>query len=429
MRIQQTAYLTVTQVNQLLQAALDDHVPSVNLQGEISEITAAASGHFYFTLKDEQAQISAVIWRGNAAMLGFELKTGLHVLCQGRPAVYQKRGSLQIIVHRMIPAGEGMLQQRFFELKKKLGNEGLFALERKRELPFLPSAVGVVTSGTGAVIHDIMVKIRERMPSLKVYLVDVRVQGEGAAGEIAGGVNLLNDCRMVDVIIIARGGGSLEDLWAFNEEVVVRAIAASSVPVVSGVGHEVDITLSDLAADVRAPTPTAAAEKVVPRRDELTARVTDFYERLQDTDRWLLPKAQQLDDVALDLKRSFAAFCAAHRARLDRAMAYLRVLEPHHAIQVFREKLSLSAERLSAAAMRGVEHSQHRVETLWRRLEALSPMRVLERGFAVVQSKKGILTKSAQAAPGEGLSIYLADGALEAEVRRVFNQWNECEKE
>lgn len=429
MRIQQTTYLTVTQLNQLLQSALDDTVPSVNFQGEISEIKAAASGHVYFTVKDEQAQISAVIWRGNAALLGFELKAGLQVLCQGKPSVYQKRGSLQIVINRMIPAGEGLLQQRFFELKKKLGDEGLFAVERKRDIPFLPSAVGVVTSSTGAVIHDIMVKIRERMPSLKVYLVDVRVQGEGAAAEIAGGVNLLSDTRMVDVIIVARGGGSLEDLWAFNEEVVVRAIAASSVPVISGVGHEVDYTLSDFAADVRAPTPTAAAEMVVPRREELMSRVMGLYERLQNTDRWLLPKAQQLDDAALDLGRSFTAFCVAHRARLDRAMAHLRVLEPHHAIEVLREKLSFSTERLSSAAMRGVERSQHRVETLSRRLEALSPRRVLERGFAVVQSRKGILTKAAETAPGERLSIYLADGALGAEVRRIFDQWNECEKD
>lgn len=418
-------YLSISALTSLLQETVEEMFPVVYFRGEIFELSRPQSGHIYFTLKDENAQVSAVMWKAQAQFLKFQLKPGQEVLCQGKVTVYPKAGRLQIIVHRIQPFKEGVLQQRFFELKKKLGDEGLFAEERKKTLPFLPAAVGVVTSASGAVIHDIMVKIRERMPSMKVYLVDVRVQGEGAAGEIAEAVGLLNRCDLVDVILVARGGGSLEDLWAFNEEAVVRAVAASRLPVISAVGHEVDISLCDLAADRRAPTPTAAAEMVVPNRNDLQ-RVLDALEcRLTDTGRWLQPRMQYIDELGVRLERAMQQASTRRLMLLENAKGKLREIEPGRLLALLSERLRSRAEMLGRVSEGAVGKKRNALSIARSRLAALSPRKVLERGFAVVQSGTGVVTSADELSAQEEVRILLASGGARAVIEGLFNNWND----
>ena len=457
-------YLSVAETVRLLNDVLEAQFPSVMFRGEISQVQVAQSGHIYYTIKDEGAQIACVMWAGMARSLTFKLQTGTKVRCHGKPNIYAGSGRFQLVVSRMILDGEGELQRKFLELKARLEQEGFFAPERKRALPFLPKAVGIVTSKTGAVIHDMMVKFRERFPSMPTYLVDTRVQGEGAAQEIASAIRYLDKTKLVDVIIVARGGGSLEDLWAFNEEVVVKAVFASTVPVVSGVGHEVDITLCDLAADVRAPTPTAAAEMVVPRRSDLLNRVDELSRRLNEYERWYLPRVQRVDELSLRLQtiagsliKEAALRVRGAEARLstirpDRVVALLRskiellhqrlsgsgqaslqrdlrrvavlsdrlynALTPAHLTRTSRE-LAILAERLEAARIRNIETATVAVEHLAKRLEGISPRRVLERGFAVVKRKDDYVNSVHGVAANDQITITLHDGEVVGVVERT----------
>src|SRR5947199_2200550 len=263
--------LTVTQLAALVREALEGGVGSVWVAGEISNLRRAPSGHVYFTLKDEQSQLGAVLFRSAAQVLAFRPADGMEVLVYGRVGLYPPRGALQLYVDTMEPRGLGALQLAFEQLKARLGAEGLFAAGRKRPLPRFPRAVGIVTALGGAVIHDMRTVLRRRWPACRIVVRPVRVQGAGAGREVAAGIEDLNRLGGLDVLIVGRGGGSLEDLWAFNEEIAARAIAASALPVVSAVGHEVDFTIADFVADARAPTPTAAAALVVPDREEVTA--------------------------------------------------------------------------------------------------------------------------------------------------------------
>lgn len=458
--------LSVTDVISLLNTVLDDCLPRIRFQGELTEVKKwGSSGHIYCSLKDGSSQISAVIWKGVAQTLKFQPKDGLQVLCVGRPSVWNKNGRLQLQILFMAPMGEGLLQRLFLELKAKLQAEGLFAPERKRQLPFLPKAVGVVTSPTGAVIHDIMVKIRERMPSLKVILAPVKVQGEGASEEIARGIRDLGSSGLVDVIIVARGGGSLQDLWSFNEEVVARAIFASPVPVVSGVGHEVDVTLSDLVADVRAPTPTAAAEMVVPKARDLVAALNDYQRRLNDLDRWFAPFAMELDqleqslcDGARHILRdtlmkiqgvenrliSIRPYALIERAksrvvslqsrlffqtdkRLRTSHQQLHTLELRFSGALNQlstakqqERAELLLHRLARAASNNLASSKAKVESLTSLLESVSHKRVLERGYAILRGPSGRVVRSkAGLAIDDELRFQLADGELGAVVTKL----------
>ncbi|MFM1847349.1 MAG: hypothetical protein RL417_823 [Pseudomonadota bacterium] len=458
------AYLSVSEVNRLFNSVLEEAVPEIRVAGELSEVTKAKSGHIYLTLKDENAQLSMAMWAGAARGLTFELKPGLAVQCLGRPNVYEKNGRLQLIATKIVLAGEGLLQKKFLELKAKLEKEGLFAAERKRPLPFFPTVIGVVTAGQGAVIHDIMVKIQERMPSTEVRLADVRVQGPGAAEEIAAGIRRLNDEGRAQVIIVGRGGGSLEDLWAFNEEIVLRAIFASRIPVVSGVGHEVDVSLSDLVADVRAPTPTAAAEMVVPKRSDLLRLIAELSRRLSDTGRWLEPRAQTLDELEARLSRLGASTLEDRRLRLAAMEAQLKSIEPFALIERLHARLDLYAERFGRAASRDMAAAERRfagaeaalrralppqklaligerlaflsarlaggVEKLFERrrsaldrvggqLESVSPQRVLERGFSIVECDGAIVRDAAAVHPSDGIRITLGRGSLAATVTGV----------
>ncbi|HKK01463.1 MAG TPA: exodeoxyribonuclease VII large subunit, partial [Desulfuromonadales bacterium] len=272
--------LTVSRLIGLLKETVEDNFVSIWVEGEISNLTTAASGHCYFSLKDERAQIRGVLFRPQVRMLRFQPENGLKVLVIGRVSLYPQRGELQLVVETMEPAGIGRLHIAFGQLKAKLEAEGLFASERKRALPSYPRTIAVVTSPKGAAIHDILQVLRRRAAGIRVILCPARVQGEGAAAEIAEAIGHANRIGDVDVLIVGRGGGSLEDLWAFNEEKVARAIAASSVPVIAAVGHEVDVTIADLVADLRAPTPSAAAELVVRSRLELERHVDQLVLRL-----------------------------------------------------------------------------------------------------------------------------------------------------
>lgn len=434
-------YLSVTDATRLINDILECEFPQLLFRGEISQITIAQSGHIYFTVKDEGAQLSCAMWAGVAKTLQVKPKVGMVVRCHGRPNVYAQSGRFQIIVHRLVEDGEGKLQRRFQELKRRLELEGLFSPDRKRALPFLPQAVGIVTSKTGAVIHDMMVKIRERFPSMVVYLADTRVQGEGAAREIAETIRRLDRSGLVDVIIVARGGGSLEDLWAFNEEEVVRAVFASSRPIVSGVGHEVDVTLCDLAADVRAPTPTAAAELVVPKVCDLQQRVAELERRLSQTDRWLQPRAQRLDELSSRLHARMGALNKEAGLRIRAAEAALARIKPDRVLQLLKLRcdtaeralrdvvsrrltdaanvLDRFAEKLERSARRGVEVAREKVNSSAGRLHALSPQAVLERGYSIVTSKGQNVRSVGQLAVGHEFDLRLADGMVSGAVLSI----------
>lgn len=387
------------------------------MEGEISEVKQGKTGHFYFTIKDKEAQIPGVIWAGVARTLGFRIEPGLAVICYAKPTVYQARGSLQLVAHRIIPGGEGALRRKFLELKAKLEREGYFAANRKRPLPFLPKVIGIVTSAQGAVIHDIMVRLRERMPQVKVLLADVKVQGDGAAESIAAGVRDLSESGLVEVIIVARGGGSLEDLWAFNEEPVVKAIFASSVPVISGVGHEVDVSLSDFAADVRAPTPTAAAEMVVPHRGELLRSLQEFERRLSDPARWLMPLGQRLDELSSRLDRRTEALIREGRLRLQSAAESMRAIQPQRLIDMVRIQIDRTAERLTAAARARIQFDTHNLTRLAERYQAVHPKQVLRRGFSVVECGGKLVRTAAEVQAGDTLAVTMSEGELRAVVK------------
>ena len=342
-------YLTVSQLNQIVRVTLETRLDAVWVLGEISNFRIPPSGHCYFTLKDDKSQISAVLFRRQGQNLAFVPENGMQVLCFARVSLYTARGDLQIYVESLEPRGQGSLYLAFEQLKKKLAQEGLFAAERKRPLPFLPDTIGIVTSDTGAALHDMLRIIRDRYPDRRVVVRPVKVQGLGSAKEIAAAIADL--CTTgVDVMIVGRGGGSLEDLWAFNEEVVARAIFACSVPVISAVGHEVDFTIADFVADQRAPTPTAAAEMVVPCKNDLLAELQlienqllrcmqskidnaqevcrGLVKRLSDPGRKLREKQQHLDDLSVDLQRRFLARVSHFKERLGHQTSRLGALSP-----------------------------------------------------------------------------------------------------
>jgi exodeoxyribonuclease VII large subunit len=382
-------FLTISELNELIKGALEKRFDALWVAGEISNFKAAPSGHFYFTLKDDKSQIAAVMFRRQGASLRFTPENGLAVLCFGRVSIYAVRGDLQLYVDDMEPQGQGALALAFEQLKRKLAAEGLFAEERKRELPFLPRAIGIITSDKGAALHDMLRIIGDRYPDRRVVIRPVRVQGDGAAREIADGIAELDRFGAVDVMIVGRGGGSLEDLWAFNEEIVARAIAAAAVPVISAVGHEIDFTIADFVADRRAPTPTAAAQMVVPRKadlieqlgalDEQLVRNTEFNlsmlrdavaglaKRLADPRRNLRENQQRLDELSVDLVRRF------------------------------QEKLRQFKDRLGQRAGR---------------LDALSPLAVLERGYSITHrlADDRIVKAAASLQVGDRVRITFAQG-------------------
>jgi exodeoxyribonuclease VII large subunit len=435
--------LTVSELTDRIQGILETEFLDVWVEGEISNLKfMPSSGHYYFSLKDDKAQIKAVVWRSDARYLKFKPKDGMKVVARGQLRVYAPRGDYQISVQLLEPLGKGSLQQAFEELKERLGKEGLFAPERKRPLPLLPRRIGVVTSPTGAVIRDILRVLRVRYANLEVVVYPCRVQGPEASGEIMSGIHALNRLPGLDVLILARGGGSLEDLWPFNEEQVARALATSRVPTISAVGHETDYTIADFVADLRAPTPSAAAERVVQAKADLATRIANLEGRLHSGVRLRITRvrarvesstshrvftaergrvrtfAQRVDDL---LRRSETA---AHH-RLTRSRDGFRRLHDRleafrldRQLQARRERLSASREKLRAVFGRRLEARRASLSGLAGKLETLSPLSVLSRGYALVWDASGqrLLRRSQDTAVGDDVRIRLHDGSLRATI-------------
>jgi exodeoxyribonuclease VII large subunit len=387
--------LTVTDLTLLVKDLLEEEFRDVWVVGEIGNLTRARSGHVYLTLKDEGAALSAVMWRSVAERLRFELEEGQELLVRGRLNVYPPRGTYQLDIRMAEPRGLGALQAAFEKLKAKLAAEGLFDPGRKRPLPFLPAVVGVVTSPTGAAVRDILTVLARRLPRLTVLLWPARVQGEGAAEEVARGIEGLNRRGGVDVLIVGRGGGSLEDLFAFNEERVARAIAESRIPVVSAVGHEVDFTIADFVADVRAPTPSAAAEIVVPSERELRAMLRSFRARLDGVAR-----------AVLDARRE--------RVRALEGAFGLRRLPDR--LRMFAQRLDEQSRALRRLATDRIAAARQRVVALAARAEGLSPLRVLARGYSLTTLDGAVLTSPEGVPAGALIRTRLAKGTLDSRV-------------
>jgi exodeoxyribonuclease VII large subunit len=387
--------LTVSEVNRRVKLMLEQGLPSVAVQGELSNVKLHTSGHLYFTLKDEYAQISGVMWRSRIASLGFVPQDGMTVVVSSRITVYEVRGVYQLDVSSMRQVGVGDLQAAFERLKEKLKAEGLFDLSRKKPLPQYPERIGLITSPTGAVIHDVLSGFRRRFPGLRVILQPVRVQGEGAAQEIARALQTFNEFGQVDVLILARGGGSLEDLWPFNEEVVARAIARSRIPVVSAVGHEVDVTIADFVADLRAPTPTAAAELVVRDRAALLDILRNSCYRMQGS-----------VTSTLQHRRT-------HVGHLLKSYAFNR---PFDLLHRYSQQVDELGRSLATAAFHGFTLTSARVRSLEERLRALSPALVLKRGYAIVR-KEGAIVRSARSLQRhDDLTLEFDDGKIRSTV-------------
>jgi len=427
-----------------LRGLLEERVGRVWVAGEVSNLHRAASGHAYFTLKDDSGQIRAALFRGAARRLAFEPENGLEVLVYGDVSVYPERGDLQVVVRELQPRGDGALRLAFEQLRRRLEAEGLFDPARKRPLPSAPRRIGVVASPTSAALRDVLEVTRRRCPALPIRLAATRVQGVGAEREIARALESLATHGDVDVVLLVRGGGSLEDLAAFNTEVVARAIAELPVPLVSGVGHEVDVSIADLAADCRAPTPSAAAELVAPDRGELRRLLQRDWGRLRravdavleragarlarerDAVRMLSPTARlaarrsRLVELGRALPREMGAILAGRRARVGELGRGLP-REVGAALEARRARLATAAPRLPGVARAEVARARAGLGEAAARLESLSPLAVLGRGYALVrrESDGAIVRGVADVAEGDRLSVRLASAALRALVERV----------
>ena len=384
---------SVSELTAELKALLENTFTGVWVEGEISNFKHHTSGHMYFTLKDERGQLRAVMFRGSNRGLQFRPEDGLAVIVFGNVTIYEPRGEYQVYVEYMEPKGLGALQLAFEQLKTRLEAEGLFDPARKRPIPLLPKKIGVVTSPSGAAIRDILQIIHRRFANVQVLIFPVRVQGEGAAAEIVEGVECLNKRGDLDVLIVARGGGSIEDLWAFNEEVVARAIYASQTPVISAVGHETDFTIADFVADVRAPTPSAAAELVISRKAELSQRVDDLFSRLVSHMRY---RAERSGERLRSLER------------------HLRLLSPLERVKGQRERLRDGALALQSSMSHRLALWRGDLRTAAARLDSLSPLAILARGYSVCRRLPdlSILTRAASVAEGERVEVLLHQGGL-----------------
>ncbi len=405
------------------------------VEGEISNCRPAPSGHFYFTLKDADAQLPVVLFRRQALLLRFRPEDGLHVLVRGRVSVYEQRGQLQLVGEAMEPVGAGSLQLAFEQLKERLKAEGLFDAERKKQLPAFPRTVGIITSPAGAVIRDFLNIVSRRHSGLNVLLYPAAVQGESAAEEIETALALLDKSALVDVIVVARGGGSLEDLAAFNSERVARAIAAAQLPVVSAVGHETDFTIADFVADLRAPTPSAAAELITEAQHKVQDRLANYEQRLERAARFQLLHARQkmdtlqaeraewrmtsylqrlnqtLDDLVLRAETVMAGQLRANRKLIEELSANVLRHDPRQEIGRTRERLAQLRARLERSLERTLHVAGARVEAMEGQLRALSPLAVLDRGYALVQGADGTLIRSVgQLGLGDRVTTRLGDG-------------------
>jgi exodeoxyribonuclease VII large subunit len=386
----------VSEITQLVKQSLETGFAGVWIEGEVSNFSAPMSGHYYLTLKDAGAQIRVVMFKGVNQHLRFKIENGMQLLCFGKITVYSQRGEYQLLALRAEPKGLGALQLAFEQLKKKLAGEGLFDPRRKKELPLLPQTIGVVTSSTGAAFRDIVHVLKRRFSNVRLVLVPVQVQGEGAAKDIAHAIELLNEYGKVDVIIVGRGGGSIEDLWAFNEEIVARAIFESRIPVISAVGHEIDYTISDFVADLRAPTPSAAAELVIGRKDHLEEKI-DI----------LLGALRQLADNVVDRSRQ----------RLDGLKGSYFFRNPYAIIENYSVTVDNLEQTLSTSVRNCFQQTRLHFEGICQKLAALNPLAVLGRGYSVTMSETGTLVRNvSDVRARDVLKTTVADGEIHSSV-------------
>ena len=418
------AVLTVSELTRRLQETLEERFPAVWIEGEISNYRLYGSGHAYFTLKDADAQIRAVLFRNRGRRIKFEPADGLHVMAFGSIEVYPQRGEYQLVIELLEPKGLGALQLAFEQLKARLQAEGLFDHARKRELPRFPRKIGIVTSPSGAAIRDMLRVIDRRFGELHIVIAPCRVQGDGAAEEIAQGLRDLNALGGVDIIIVGRGGGSLEDLWAFNEEAVARAIAASKVPVVSAVGHEVDFTISDFVADLRAPTPSAAAELVVREKQAVVDSLVQLRARLERfAARPLRDLERRVDELTTRLRREMRGELGRAGHRVALATRALRASDPVARVAGDRHRLESLQSRLVTALTRRRDRARYSLRSAVGRLDSLSPLAVLGRGYSLTRTPTGEVVHSpAQVQVGDGIRVLLHRGSLDARVTDTREQ-------
>ena len=430
--------LTVSQLNGRARVLLEDVFSNIWVEGEISNLARPASGHVYFTLKDSGAQVRCALFRNNAARVRQALRDGLAVKVRGKVSLFEGRGDYQLILDTVEPAGDGALRLAFDALKEKLGNEGLFSSEGKRALPAHPQRIGIVSSPTGAVIRDIISVFRRRAPQVELTLIPTAVQGREAINQIVRALQRA-DAQGFDALILARGGGSLEDLWCFNEEAVARAIAACVTPIVSAVGHETDVSISDFVADVRAPTPSAAAELLAPDSSDLARRLEGLHRRLllriqnrlahdrlrldglarrlRHPGERLRQQAQRLDDLDMRLCRAFEQRLNQRRERLARLDTRLAAQHPGRALALLKQRLDNLAERLPRAMRQTLGTRRQQLQVQVQTLQVVSPLATLSRGYSILLDERGQAIRSAdQTRNGQRLTARLGEGELQVRV-------------
>jgi len=430
---------SVAELNRTARGLLEGQLPLVWVEGEISNLARPGSGHLYFSLKDNSAQVRCAMFRYRSQQVDFDIANGLHVVARGRVSLYEARGEFQLVVEHLAPAGAGALQQAFEQLKQKLLAEGLFDAEHKQALPDLPQRIGVITSPTGAAIRDVLSVLQRRFPGIGVRIYPVPVQGKEAPSAIVKALQHANQRQDCDVLLLTRGGGSLEDLWAFNDEHVARAIFASSLPVVSAVGHEIDFSIADFVADVRAPTPSAAAELLSPdiqhwqthakqlERRLLRAMSTqleqkqrhlhNLHVRLRHPRQQLESFAQRLDGLSLRLQQSLKTKFHQQQQRIQQLHARLQQQSPALKLAPLRLQQQYLQERLHTAMHHQLEYYQQRLQTLAHNLDTVSPLATLQRGYAIVLDEQGHVIRQAEKVhTGEIVSARLAEGELRCQV-------------
>lgn len=402
---QEKHIFTVSELTRLIRVTLEDTFYEVWVEGEISNFTKHTSGHMYFSLKDGAAVLSCVLFRSANQNIKFEIENGMHAVCFGKVSVYDKRGQYQLIVDKIEPKGVGALQIAFEQLKNKLYKEGLFDESRKKPIPYLPTRIGVVTSPTGAAIRDILNVVKRRFQNVEVILNPVKVQGEGSEREIARAIEEFNEFNRsavkedrIDVLIVGRGGGSLEDLWSFNEEIVARAISSSEIPIISAVGHEVDWTISDFVADKRAPTPSAAAELVIPRKEDLLARLDELTDRLDSS---IMDKISFLGDELRSLRESYI------------------LKQPMNVIEQYQQRVDDLGRNIEIRAGHILDLKEAAFSTVCGKLDMLSPFKVLSRGYSITSHfpTGEILKSSEKVREGDRISTRLDKGSFISEVK------------
>jgi exodeoxyribonuclease VII large subunit len=436
---------TVSELNREVRMLLEGSFALIWLEGEVSNLSRPASGHLYFSLKDAQAQIRCALFRNRSRLISTDLANGQQVLVRARLSLYEPRGDYQLIVEHLEDAGEGMLRRAFEALRQRLSAEGLFAVERKRAIPVFPARVGVITSPSGAAVRDVLSVLARRFPGLPVLIYPVPVQGAGAGAQIAGAIGLAAQRQDCDVLLLVRGGGSLEDLWSFNEEVVVRAIADCNIPLVCGVGHETDVTIADFVADVRAPTPSAAAELIRPDRYEWQRKFQLLEQRLSYAARrrlqnyrqtldWLLQNLlrqqpgqrlrqqhQQLAELERRLRRSMLLQLERERNDLVRLTSRLAAVNPLPRIRQLQQQRRALAERLALSMRYQLERQRRQLASLSRSLHDLSPLQTLGRGYAIVREAGSgrVVRTTDQVQAGDNVEALLARGRLICRVEET----------